>query len=121
MIMMFKHLHLTFIALSLFGFCLRGYWMMTASDKLQAKWVRIAPHIIDTGLLASAIAMLIAYPLLPWQHPWLIAKIIGLVAYIVFGYKALKNHSVGAFAAALLCFAYIASVAISKSPTLNLF
>jgi len=118
--MIFKHLHLTFVVLSLFGFCLRGFWMIMDSDKLRKKWVRILPHIIDTGLFASAIAMLISYPLLPWQHPWLIAKIIALAIYIILGYHALKKRCLGTFAAALGTFFYIAAVAISKSASLNL-
>ncbi len=115
-----KHLHLTFVALSLIGFCLRGFWMLNNSDKLSKKWVRIAPHIIDTGLLASAIAMLVSYPLLPWQHPWLIAKIVALVLYIGLGSIAFKKYSGAALFAAIASFAYIASVAVTKSPTLNL-
>jgi uncharacterized membrane protein SirB2 len=115
-----KHLHLTFVALSLIGFCLRGFWMLKHSDQLSKKWVRIAPHIIDTGLLASAIAMLVSYPLLPWQHPWLIAKIVALVLYIGLGTVAFKRHNSAAFIAAIATFIYIASVAVTKSPTLNL-
>jgi|TARA_B110000116_G_C16731220_1_gene533811 uncharacterized membrane protein SirB2 len=114
-----KHLHLTFVALSLIGFCLRGFWMLNNSAKLQQKWVRITPHIIDTGLLASAIVMLISYPLLPWQHPWLIAKIIALVAYIGLGTIAFKRHNLTALIFALVTFIYISSVAITKSPSLN--
>lgn len=115
-----KHLHLTFIALSLILFCVRGFWMLKQSNNLHKKWVRIAPHIIDTGLLASAIAMLISYPLLPWQHPWLIAKIVALVLYIFLGTIAFKKRNAPAYFAALATFVYIASVAVTKSPTLNL-
>ena len=115
-----KHLHLTFVTLSLIGLCLRGYWMFKNSAKLQQKWVRIVPHIIDTGLLASAIVMLISYPLLPWQHPWLIAKIIALLAYIALGTIAFKRRNLIAFVGAVAVFVYIASVAITKSPYLNL-
>lgn len=115
-----KHLHLTFVALSLIGLCLRGFWMLKNSAKLQKKWVRIAPHIIDTGLLVSAVAMLISYPLLPWQHPWLIAKIIALLAYIALGTISFKRRNRIALAGALVSFVYIATVAITKSPSLNM-
>lgn len=119
--MIFKHLHITFVALSILGFVLRGFWMLIASSNLQKKWVRILPHIIDTGLLLSAIAMLLTYPLAPWEHPWIMAKIVGLVLYIVLGYIALKKSNTVALCAALAVLAYIVAVAISKNPTLNLF
>jgi uncharacterized membrane protein SirB2 len=60
-----------------------------------------------------------------WQlsthHGWLTAKVVGLIGYIVLGSIALKRgrtrHTrVAAFAAALVMFAYIVSVAITKSP-----
>ena len=50
-----KHLHITFVTLSVSLFLLRGFWMWTQSPKLQQRWVKIAPHIIDTLLFASGI------------------------------------------------------------------
>jgi uncharacterized membrane protein SirB2 len=82
--------------------------------------VRIAPHVIDTVLLASALW-------LAWQlgtdgtRGWLWAKVIALGAYIALGTVALKRGRtrrvrVNAFAAALATFGYIVSVAVTKSP-----
>lgn len=57
----------------------------------------------------------------PGTHGWLTAKVVGLVGYIVLGRIALKRGRtrrarVAAFAVALAVFAFIVSVAITKSP-----
>ena len=60
-----KHLHMTFARLSIIGFVLRGVWMMRDSPMLGRRLVRILPHIIDTLLLVTAIAlavMIAQYP-----------------------------------------------------------
>ena len=54
-------------------------------------------------------------------HGWLTAKVFGLIAYIVLGTIALKRGRTpgirtAAFCGALLVFAYIVAVAMSKSP-----
>lgn len=116
-----KHLHMTFVALSATGFVLRGRWMLRGSPMLQHKLTRILPHIIDTGLLASGIALAVLLHASPGQQPWLLAKLIGLVVYIVLGTIALKRGPTlairaVALIAALLCLSWMASVAISKNP-----
>jgi len=52
---------------------------------------------------------------------WLVAKIVGLLVYIVLGTIALKRGKtrrmrVGAFVAAIATFVYIVMVALTKSP-----
>jgi uncharacterized membrane protein SirB2 len=115
-----KTVHAGAAALSLSLFALRGAWMLRAPERLRRRWVRIVPHVIDTLLLASALW-------LAWQigaegtRGWLWAKVVALVAYIAFGSLALKRGRtrgmrIAAFAAALVAFAYIVSVALTKSP-----
>lgn len=116
-----KSLHLIAIALSIAGFALRGYWMMSQSDRLQNRAVKIAPHVIDTVLLLSGIALIIMMRIDVMSQPWLLAKFAGLAAYIVLGTIALKRGPTlaircVAFAAALLTFAYIVGAAMLKSP-----
>ncbi|RZA30721.1 MAG: regulator SirB [Lysobacteraceae bacterium] len=116
-----KHLHVTFVVLSGLLFLVRGIWMLRDSARLQQRWVRIAPHIIDTLLLASAIGLAIVSHQYPGQMPWLTAKVVALVVYIVLGTVALKRGRtrqarVLAFAGALASFAYIVAVAITKNP-----
>ena len=116
-----KHFHMGCAALSGSLFLLRGAWMLRASSMLQQRWVRIAPHIVDTLLLASAIGLALWSHQYPGQQPWLTAKLAALLGYIVLGSIALKRgrtkgQRLAAFVAALLLFAYIVTVAITKRP-----
>jgi uncharacterized membrane protein SirB2 len=86
-----KHLHVTCAAFSLGLFMLRGWWMVGNPARLQQRWVRIVPHVIDTVLLASAIALTFVIRQWPFYQDWLTAKVIGLVIYIVLGTIALKR------------------------------
>lgn len=114
-----KHLHIACVAISGSGFVLRGFWMLTDSPRLAWRWVRIAPHLVDTLLLASAIGLSVLSQQYPLTHDWLTAKIAGLLAYIILGSVALrrgrsKSVRALAFAAALLTFGYIVSVALTR-------
>lgn len=113
----FKHIHLLTVALSLGLFTLRGIWMLLDSDKLQKRWVKIAPHIIDTLLLVSAVGLMFQIQQYPFSDGWLTAKLLGLIAYIVLGAIALKRGKtkgtrVIALVAAFGVIAYIVGVAI---------
>jgi uncharacterized membrane protein SirB2 len=115
-----KHIHLTSVALSILFFIVRGTGMLFDAQWLQKKLVRILPHIIDTILLVSAIALTFAINQYPIQSDWLSAKVVGLVLYIVLGTIALKRGKtkttrIGAFVLALLCVIYILSVAITHN------
>jgi len=116
-----KNVHVACVVLSYLSFFVRGVWMSRDSPLLAQRWVRIAPHVIDTILLASAIAMAIMIRQYPFTVPWLTAKLIGLVAYIGLGVVALrrgktKGQRVGAWIAAQLVFLYIIAVALAKRP-----
>ncbi|HSC67430.1 MAG TPA: SirB2 family protein [Cellvibrio sp.] len=115
-----KHIHLTFVVLSLLAFFIRGLWLFTNSHMLAKKWVKILPHIISTVLLISGIVLAVHLSMSPGNQPWLIAKIVGLIVYIGLGVAAFKAPKPGArklfWAGALLAFAYIVSVAITKNP-----
>lgn len=116
-----KSLHTIMAITTIFGFILRGYWMITESDRLQLKVTRIAPHVIDTIFLVSGIAMVFMLHLNAFTQPWLLAKFAGLIAYVVLGAFALKRGATRqirmiAFVAALAMFAYIVGVAVTKSP-----
>ena len=112
-------LHIGTVYVTLVLFLLRGVWMLLDSPRLQQRWVKIVPHINDTLLLAAAIGLLVVGGIDPREQPWLIAKIIGLLAYIGLGTLALKRGRtkairVKAFLAALGVFAYIVAVAVTK-------
>lgn len=115
-----KHIHLTFVALSLLAFFVRGIWLFMNSSMLSKKWGKILPHIISTILLVSGIVLAVHLSLSPGSQPWLMAKIVGLIAYIGLGVAAFKVPNPNArkllWVSALIVFAYIVSVAITKNP-----
>jgi uncharacterized membrane protein SirB2 len=113
--------HLTCAMISISFFLLRGIWMLTGNGMLGHKFIKIAPHIIDTLLLGSAIVLLFIVGQYPFVNHWLTAKVIALIAYIVLGTIAIKRGKTKgqrsiALIAALMTFAYIVSVAISRDP-----
>ena len=72
-------------------------------------------------LLASALGLAWVGGFRPLEVPWLEAKLVGLVLYIVAGTIALKRGRTAgvratAFAMALLAYACIVSVALTKHP-----
>ena len=116
-----KQVHVACAALSIAGFVLRGALMMRDSALLQAKLARVAPHVVDTLLLASAVALSWQSAQYPFAQGWLTAKLAALVAYILLGTVALKRGRTksvrsAAFCLALLVFLYIVSVALTRDP-----
>lgn len=115
-----KYIHIATVIISIAGFLLRGVWMMQSSPMLQQRWVKIAPHINDTILLISAIALVVITAQYPGPLAWVNAKIIALVVYIALGFVALKpgrakSVRITAWCLAVLTFAYIVMVALSKN------
>lgn len=116
-----KNLHLATLTITLALFLLRGAWMMADSPRLQARWVRIVPHVNDTLLLISGIALAVLIQQYPLVHGWLTAKLFALIVYIVVGTLALKrgktkSQRVAAWFAALLVFGYMVAVALAHDP-----
>jgi uncharacterized membrane protein SirB2 len=116
-----KQLHIACVVLSYAGFVVRGVWMMRDSPLLAARWVRIAPHVNDTLLLATAIALAVMSGQYPLQQGWLTAKVIALVLYIALGMIALRPGRiralrVAAWITAQLVFLYIVAVAVARNP-----
>jgi uncharacterized membrane protein SirB2 len=100
-------------------------WMIQDSELLKRKWVKILAPVIDTVLLVSAIVQTIRISQYPFVHGWLTAKVLALVIYIALGMIALsygrtKNIRITAWFGALFCFAYIASVALTRNPMIFL-
>ncbi|MDB5918433.1 MAG: Invasion expression up-regulator SirB [Massilia sp.] len=114
-----KHFHMGCAAVSASLFLLRGVWMLRAPKLLQQRWVRIAPHVVDTLLLASAITLAVWSGQYPFAQGWLTAKLLALLGYIALGTIALKRGRTravrgAAFVGALALFAYIVAVAVTK-------
>ncbi len=118
-----KHLHVTCAAVSFALFLLRGWWMVRFPARLELRWVRIVPHVVDTVLLASAIGLSFLIRQWPLRDPWLTGKVAGLIIYIAFGMIALRYGRspavrVTAFLAAVAVFLWIVATARLHAPWL---
>jgi uncharacterized membrane protein SirB2 len=116
-----KYLHVASVVLSLSGFAARGALMLRGSPWLNARFVRIAPHVVDTVLLGSAAWLAWFLQQYPLVHGWLTAKVVGLLAYIGFGMVALKRGRTLRtravfFVLAIAAAAYVVSVALTHDP-----
>jgi uncharacterized membrane protein SirB2 len=116
-----KYVHVSFVLLSYILFVLRGIWMLSANPLLQHRWVKILPHIIDTLLLTSAITLAYQLSISPLAAPWLLAKVLLLLLYIILGTIALKRGKTRTirlqfWILAQLVFIYMVAVAITHNP-----
>ncbi len=120
MYLIIKYCHIGFALLSIGGFILRGALSLRRHPVIKSRWLRIAPHINDTLLLAAAIYLAQASHQYPWNSPWLAAKVTALLIYIVLGTLVIRQRGstelqLSCYLGALLAFAYMLAVAISKS------
>lgn len=116
-----KSIHVGCVVVSLVGFGVRGLLMLAGSRWLSARFVRIAPHVVDTLLLASALWLVWLLGQYPFVHAWLTAKVLGLAAYIGFGTVALRRGRTRrvrllGLLGALVSVAYVVTVALTRDP-----
>ena len=116
-----KVIHQSAVGLSFLGFFARGLGMLGDAAWINGRPARTLPHVVDTVLLLSALGLVWMLSLSPFASPWLAAKIIGLVVYILLGSIALKRGRskrvrIAAWIAAMATFSYIVSVALTKDP-----
>lgn len=120
-----KLVHQTAVTLSITGFFARGVGALLGAPWVRSRTAKSLPHLVDTVLLLSALAMFWMLDVSLAQAPWLTAKIIGLLVYIGLGVIALRPGPpravrLAAWVAALATVGWIVSVAITKS-ALGLF
>lgn len=118
--LLLKTVHQAAVLLSFTGFAVRGLASLGGARWVRGRAARTLPHGVDTVLLVSALAMAVVGRWNPLDHTWLAAKIVALFVYIGLGTVALsptrtRRVRAVAGAAALATFAYIVSVALSKS------
>ncbi len=111
------HVSCALISGSLFVF--RYVRLVLRPDQALPKALKVLPHINDTVLLSCAIGMLTLIGLNPFTTPWLLAKIIALLVYIVLGAICMRSRPGSrrqnvSFAAAISVFAYILFVGLNK-------
>jgi len=107
-----KTIHISSAVISFLGFASRGRLMLKASPWLTSKLIRVAPHVVDTVLLLSAIVLVILSRQYPFAASWLTLKLVLLILYIVLGSIALKRGKTKQIriAALVLALATISSI-----------
>jgi uncharacterized membrane protein SirB2 len=116
---MIKDFHLTFVLLSIFSFVGRVILSETHPAILKQKALKIVPHVIDTLLLVSGIALVFQGAWLATDYGWIIAKLVALFGYIGLGVVVMRNRGTVrwlAFVGAMVCFVYIGITAVTKNP-----
>ncbi|WP_342608204.1 SirB2 family protein [Vibrio tritonius] len=118
-----KNLHLLTIGISVFLLSIRYVLMMMDSPKLQNKFLKIFPHVNDTALLLTGIALIYITGFVPWSPAvtWMMSKLTCVIAYIALGFFALKigrNKMLRTFAffGALGWLAMAGKIAVTKLP-----
>jgi len=116
-----KMIHMSAVVISGAGFFARGLGMLNDAAWVKHRVAKTLPHLVDTVLIVSALWLAWILRLTPTNAPWIGAKIVGLFVYIGIGMVALrfgrtKTVRGMAWLLALLAFAYIVSVAITKDP-----
>jgi len=116
-----KEAHITLAAVSVIGLVARAALGLRARGLPGGLLTEVAPHVVDTLLLASGITLAVIIGVSPTASPWLAAKLGAVVVYILLGSLAVKRlrgrvARGAALLSALLVIAYIVAVAFHKSP-----
>lgn len=116
-----KSIHVATVVITAALFMIRGYWLFAGSSWLRHPVIRVAPHVNDTILFASAMGLAWLLGQYPFVNGWLTAKFLALLAYIVLGHIALKRARsprarLVAFVSALATLAYIVGAAVYHTP-----
>lgn len=116
-----RQLHRAFALVSIAGFALRWGAGLAGQAWARGRAARTLPHVVDTLLLASALALASGAGFTPGNSPWLTTKIVLLLAYIGLGMLALRparprTQRIVAGVAALAVFGHIVAVAFTKRP-----
>ena len=117
MYLLLKYLHVGCVVASIALFLVRGALTLAGVPWRASRVLRIAPHALDTVLLASGIALTTVIGQYPFVNGWLTAKLVGLVVYVVLGSLALRYARTpalraAAFAAALVAVGYVVGTAL---------
>jgi uncharacterized membrane protein SirB2 len=120
MYMAYKHIHLLMVVLSVSFLLIRFAMSLKPAALLQHKFFKIAPHVIDTLLLLSAVMLMLTLQQYPFVHAWLTEKFIAVLAYIALAVMAFRGRTTFirwlCFLGALGWLGLALRVAISKQP-----
>lgn len=115
-----KDLHMTLAVVSGLYFAARGVWRIGMARTITHPLWKSLPHLIDTLLLVSGVALAVMLGLSPHHGGWFAAKLVGVVVYILLGVAAFRSrHRSGSwlfYSAALLVWLWIIGTALYKTP-----
>ena len=114
-----KGVHVVAVVISISLFLYRYSLLVRKPAKPLARLLKIIPHVNDTVLLVAAIGMLATLHLNPFTTPWLLAKLIALLLYIVSGAMCFRADAGSQrqtlfFVLAIAAFSYILFAALTK-------
>lgn len=119
-----KHIHLFMIACSVLLFVVRYVLMMVDSDLRNKAFLKRVPHVVDSAMLLSGIALIFITGFIPFtgSAPWLTEKLTCVMVYIALGFVTLNNgknkvFKTFAFFGALGWLMVAAKIAVTKVPT----
>ena len=111
-----KNLHIVLALISLLGFGLRGYVRLVQQRPLSAPMLKIGPHVSDTLLLATGVALWLLSGVALWS--WLGAKLLLIAAYVYTGVLAFRTvepqRAVSLYAGGLVLFLAVVVVSVFK-------
>lgn len=118
-LVLYTHISLVIVSVSLFA--ARGLAVLTGQSWPMRQVWRGWSVWIDSALLSAGGLLWYMLQFNPWHDHWLGAKLVLLVVYILLGSYALKRAPTRAakavcFVAALLCIAFMASIALHHNP-----
>lgn len=120
-----KYSHLLLIVLSVLLFVFRFILRMKNSAWFESRWMKILPHLVDTTLIATGVALVFITGFIPFTSTavWMTEKLTCVLAYLALGYVALYYSKstlfrLFAFFGALGWVYAAATIAISKTPQL---
>ncbi len=87
-----KPLHILLVVATSGLFNLRVALRLRQSALIHNKWLKIAPHVVDTLLLLSAVALTWRIHQYPLIDSWLTTKVLGVLLYIGLGFATLSEH-----------------------------
>lgn len=85
-----KMIHLICVVASLIGFFARGAGHLAGASWVDQKWVKVAPHVVDTLLLVSGVGLIMVTHQYPGETPWVNVKLGLVVIYILLGMAAFR-------------------------------
>lgn len=118
---MLLSIHVSTVVISIVLFNIRAYGLVTEAGWRKKRLLLVMPHVNDSLLLFSAIAMCFQIKQYPLVNDWLSVKLVLLLLYIILGLLFMRKARSNTqrwwlYMVSMLCFGFIVSVAITHNP-----